>query len=83
MLITILNYIHLHWIAFSAISGYLFMAAVESFPIPGDPRPVSQKLYQWIYDFLHIIANKMVERQPNLAPIVTIPSPAVYVPKTK
>lgn len=63
-----------HWVSIMLGSLYLFTAVVSALPQPGDPRPLSQKLYQWLYDCLHILSNRAIEKKPNLA-IVKPPQP--------
>lgn len=65
-----------HWglILFGVV--YVFTAVVSSLPQPGDPRPLSQKAYQCVYDTLHVMLNRAIEKHPNLAPKpVTPPQP--------
>lgn len=72
----VLSFITAHWAVFAAATLYLFLAAVETAPVPGDPRPVKQQAYQWLYDFLHVIANKVVERQQGKLPLPVSTPPA-------
>ncbi len=64
---TITKLIAEHWVGIALVSGYIFIGAVSTMPKPGDPRPLSEKLYESFYDLLHMLANKAVERRPNLA----------------
>lgn len=67
MLPAIQSFITAHWEILSFVLAYCFVAFVNSIPAPGDPRPLSEKMYDTVYTFLHVIANKAVERRPNLA----------------
>lgn len=62
-----------NWGYILAGSAYFIVAAVETMPKPGDPRPVAEKVYNWFYDFFHVISNKVVERHPNAAPVPSAP----------
>lgn len=57
-----------HIVLISAVGAYLFLALVSGLPEPGDPRPVSQKIYQTIYVALHILANRVVLKYPPPPP---------------
>lgn len=50
--------------------AYVGVAMIETMPKPDDPRPHNAKLYQWCYDALHLIANKAIEKRPELASII-------------
>jgi len=58
-----------HWAAILFILGYFFTALVATMPEPGDPRPVSVKVYEWIFNFLHLVSNKVVQKYPKIAPV--------------
>ena len=58
-----------------AIAAYLYLALVSSLPDPGDPRPVSQKVYQTVYTMLHILSNRVVVKYPP--PVAPAPAPPV------
>lgn len=64
-------FITAHWVALSFGGAYFFVAAVSSLPLPGDPRPVDQKLYEAFYVFLHIISNRVVEKRGINLPSAT------------
>lgn len=68
-----LNFIAAHWVSISFIGAYLFVGLVSCLPQPGDQRPVSEKLYETLYLFLHLISNKAVERNPKLAAVLPPP----------
>lgn len=55
-----------HWAALSFAGLYFFTAAVSVLPNPGDPRPTSEKAYEAIFQFFHVISNRVVERHPQL-----------------
>ena len=61
---------HLGTIA--AVGAYLYLALVSSLPEPGDPRPVSQKVYQTAYTMMHILSNRVVVKYPP--PFPTAPT---------
>lgn len=61
-----MNFIVEHWGVLTVGGVYLFTAVVAALPEPGDPRPLSQKLYQCLYDSLHILSNRAVEKRPSL-----------------
>lgn len=52
--------------------AYIGVAFSNSLPEPGDPRPVSQKLYSVFYNMTHLLTNKAIEKRPSLAPPVQI-----------
>lgn len=56
-----------HWAGIAFVSLYVFLALIATMPVPGDPRPVLTKLYEWVYDFFHVLSNKIVERHPQAA----------------
>lgn len=56
-----------HWEIISLAGAYVFLAFVSSLPEPGDPRPVSQKIYGTFYMMLHLLSNKVIEKKPGLA----------------
>lgn len=56
-----------HYAAIGLAALYVFTAMVAALPSPGDSRPMSQKLYQWMYDCLHILSNRAVEKRPSLS----------------
>lgn len=58
------NFLSAHWGLITALGAYVFLAVVASLPTPGDPRPVSQKLYETFYDTLHLLANRVVVKYP-------------------
>lgn len=60
-------FISAHWVAISFALAYLFVAAANCLPEPEDPRPASTKIYDFFYTLVHLLANKVVERRPNLA----------------
>jgi hypothetical protein len=64
---TPLNFLTQHATLISLVGAYVFLAVVGSLPEPGDPRPISQKLYDTFYKTVHLLANKVVERKPDLA----------------
>lgn len=51
----------------TVVVAYVGLAIVQGLPEPGDPRPVSQKLYSTFYTAAHLLANKAVEKRPGLA----------------
>lgn len=53
-----------------AIVAYLLVAAVETMPAAGDPRPKGTQLYAWLYSFLHLIMNKVEQKVPSSNPNV-------------
>ena len=61
------DFVAAHWgtIVFAVL--YIFIGAVGTMPTPDDPRPFRTKVYQWFYDFLHLISNKAIEKNPKLA----------------
>ena len=61
------SFISAHWAGIAFVSLYVFLALVATMPAPGDARPVWTKLYEWLYDFLHVLSNKIVERHPQAA----------------
>ena len=64
----------------AAVAAYLYLALVSSLPDPGDPRPVSQKVYQTVYTMLHILSNRVVVKYPP--PVAPAPS-STPVPPTQ
>lgn len=65
-----------HWVSIVFGVVYIFTAVVAALPQPGDPRPFSVKAYQCVYDTLHVLLNRAIEKNPNLAPKPT-PQPVV------
>lgn len=61
-----MNFIIDHWGVLTFGGLYLFTAIVAALPEPGDPRPLSQKLYQCFYDSLHILSNRAIEKRRDL-----------------
>jgi hypothetical protein len=57
-----LNFVYAHWEIIGVASAYTFLAFVGALPKPGDPRPVSEKVYQAIYDAAHLLANRVPTR---------------------
>lgn len=58
---------------------YATLGAVSTMPKPGDARPVSIKAYEWLYDFLHLMSQKVVERNPKLASVTITPGTETIV----
>lgn len=50
--------------------AYFGVAVIETMPKPDDPRPRNAKLYQWLFDASHLIANKAIEKRPELASMI-------------
>jgi hypothetical protein len=48
-------------------SAYVFTAMINSLPEPGSGRPVGAMLYQWLYDFLHVLSNRVVQKYPQMS----------------
>jgi hypothetical protein len=48
------------------VAGYFLIAAVETMPEAGDPRPLGTKLYAWFYSFMHLVMNKVEAKYPQL-----------------
>ena len=71
------DFILQHATMLSFIGAYLFLGLVSCLPKPGDPRPVSAKLYDGFYQFLHLISNRVAEKQPAAAATL-VPKPVVY-----
>jgi hypothetical protein len=73
------DFIAAHLTTISALAIYMFLGLISSLPVPGDPRPVSTKFYETLYNFLHLMSNRIVEKSPKLAPgtIVTTTTPTV------
>lgn len=67
---TLEQFVTAHYVAIGLVSAYLFTAAVAALPKPGSGLPFGSLAYQFIYDFAHVIANKVVERYPKTAPVV-------------
>jgi len=63
-----MNFIGSHSEAIVLILAYMFLALVSALPTPGDPRPISQKIYETIYTALHLLANRVIDKKPALAP---------------
>lgn len=61
------QFISAHYVVIGGALLYFYVAAVETMPAPGDPRPWGEKLYDWVYRFFHVVSNKVVERHPNAA----------------
>lgn len=57
-----------HIVSIALLAAYVFLALVSGLPEPGDPRPVSQKIYQTVYVALHILANRVVLKYPPPPP---------------
>lgn len=67
----IISFLHAHYFAIAAIGAYVFTAAVAALPKPGSPAPTGALIYQFSYDFFHVLANKVVERYPKASAVVT------------
>jgi hypothetical protein len=65
------NFLAAHWAVVTAVSAYVFLALVSAMPLPGDPRPVEQKVYDTIYTTLHVLANRVVVKYPPPANVPT------------
>ena len=57
------EFIQAHWGVIVTVTAYIFLALVGTMPAPGDPRPLKVKLYEWLFDFLHLISNKVSEKR--------------------
>ncbi len=73
------DFLTTHWASITAISAYIFLALVSAMPLPGDPRPVEQKIYDTIYTTLHVLSNRVVTKYP---PPVNVPTNAILPPAT-
>jgi hypothetical protein len=62
-----LNFLAEHATLIGLAAAYIGLAFVAALPEPGDPRPVGQKLYATFYTAAHLLANKAIEKRPNLA----------------
>lgn len=70
------DFVVAHWEIISLAAAYIFLGLVSCLPEPGDPRPLSTKVYDTLYKLAHVLANKVVERKPGLAlPPPTNPNP--------
>lgn len=79
MMTSLEQFVTVHWIAISFGAAYFFIAVVETMPKPGDPRPTSQKLYNWVYDVVHLLSNKVAERKPGAVPTVAVEKKEITV----
>jgi hypothetical protein len=59
------NFLLAHLGAVAAVSAYVFLALVSALPDPGDPRPLSEKLYDAFYTALHVLANRVIVKYPQ------------------
>lgn len=58
--------------------AYVFTAAINSLPAPGSGKPVRALLYQWVFDFMHVLTHRIVQRFPQAAdPTPVAPAPKV------
>lgn len=68
---TIIQFVSAHYVAIGVVSAYFFTAAVASLPKPGSGLLFGAAFYQFLFDFFHIVSNKVVERYPRAAATVT------------
>ena len=69
-------------------SAYVAVAMINSLPEPGSGKPAGVLMYQWLFDFLHVLSNRVVQKYPQMSvPAhtvpVTIPSQQVAVLPTQ
>jgi hypothetical protein len=61
-----------HSTAITVGAIYCFLGGVSCLPEPGDPRPFSIKFYESTYLFLHLLSNRIVTKNPTLAPTMAL-----------
>lgn len=71
--LNVTDFLTSHWATIVAITAYIFLALVSAMPLPGDPRPVEEKVYDTIYTALHVLSNRVVVKYP---PPASVPSNA-------
>lgn len=52
-------------------AAYFFTGAINALPEPGTNLPASTLMYHWLYDFLHVLSNRVQHRYPQTAPDTT------------
>lgn len=67
-----------HPLTWFAGAGYFFVAAINTLPEPGSDKPVRVQLYQWLFDFMHVISNRVVQKLPSAA-VAPAPAPQQFI----
>jgi len=69
MIDTIIEYITAHPAQCTFYVMYVGMAAANTAPSPEDLKnhSLGEILYQWAYDFLHVISNRAAVKYPQLS----------------
>ena len=67
MIDSIINSINTHPTTWCMITAYVALAAVNALPAPGTDRPLNVLVYQWMYDFLHALSNRVVQKYPQMS----------------
>lgn len=57
-------FVSAHYALIGMGAAYVYLAFVSGLPEPGDPRPVSQKIYQTFYVAMHVLSNRVVLKYP-------------------
>lgn len=52
--------------------AYVFVAAVNALPEPGQKVPSVSVFYEWLYTFLHVLTNRVVQKFPQMSVPATI-----------
>lgn len=76
----IFDSINAHPTTWALGAAYLFTAAINALPEPGSNKAVGVLLYQWLFDFLHVLSNRVVQKYPQAQAVIT---PVVLVPNDK
>lgn len=58
------TFVSAHYALIAGAVAYVYLAFVSGLPEPGDPRPVSQKIYQTFYVAMHVLSNRVVLKYP-------------------
>ena len=69
-----------HPIVWSTVAGYVVTALINALPKPGMNIPIKTWLYQWLFDTLRALSNRVP--QPLVPPVGPLPAPTPAVPAT-
>ena len=52
----------------TAVSMYIGLAIINTAPNPAEIKnhTAGELFYQWVYDFLHVLSNRAIDRYPKI-----------------
>lgn len=70
-----------HPTAWALSAAYVFTGAINALPEPGTNLPWQSLLYHWVYDFLHVLSNRVQKRYPQTD--VVVPQKITHIESEK